>query len=447
MSGAYYNEFDPGAAAWLRELIKRGLIADGEVDDRSILDVSPDDLRGFTQWHFFAGIGGWSRALRLAGWPDDRSVWTGSPPCQPFSAAGKGLSRDDPRHLAPHFVRLVRAVRPGVLFGEQVASAEVFGKAAGRARGGAAVAPPWAWLDDLSDRLEAARYAVGASDIPAAGVGAFHIRQRTFFVAVAHEWLADAERIGRERRRAGEAGASGREEAFPAACGSRDACGLADAERRAAERHGYALGAAPGGVQGPSRQQWLRDDAGHGDPACGLGNGLRSGLEGRFWNAGVSGRESGTPEGQAVIGAGVHAAVLRCDDRRLADADGWNASAEREQPGGQHGQQPQDGGVVQRDRPGPAHGIWDAPDWLLCRDGKWRPAQSSVLGMADEIPAELVRSGAFVPASFPLAPKAKGDARRVMRLRGYGNAIDPVTAAEFISTSETAIREVMGAAA
>ena len=85
---AYYNEFEPFAAAWLRELIKDGLIADGEVDGRSITDVEPADLKGFTQCHFFAGIGGWSYALRLAGWSDSRPVWTGSPPCQPFSVAG-----------------------------------------------------------------------------------------------------------------------------------------------------------------------------------------------------------------------------------------------------------------------------------------------------------------------------------------------------------------------
>ena len=126
----YYNDHDKAVCAWLRELIRAGLIPKGEVDDRSILDVAPADLAGFTSCHFFAGIGGWAYALRLAGWPDARPVWTGSPPCQPFSAAGKGLSRDDPRHLAPHFVRLVRACRPDVLFGEQVASAEVFGPAA-----------------------------------------------------------------------------------------------------------------------------------------------------------------------------------------------------------------------------------------------------------------------------------------------------------------------------
>ncbi len=82
---AYYNEFDPAAEAWLRELIKAGEIAPGDVDTRSIEDVRPSDLRGYTQCHFFAGIGGWSLALRMAGWPDDRPVWTGSCPCQPFT--------------------------------------------------------------------------------------------------------------------------------------------------------------------------------------------------------------------------------------------------------------------------------------------------------------------------------------------------------------------------
>lgn len=62
---AYYNEFDPFAAAWLRELIKAGYIADGEVDERSIADVTGADLAGFTQCHFFAGIGGWSYASGL----------------------------------------------------------------------------------------------------------------------------------------------------------------------------------------------------------------------------------------------------------------------------------------------------------------------------------------------------------------------------------------------
>jgi DNA (cytosine-5)-methyltransferase 1 len=40
----YYNENDPKAAAWLRELIKAGLIPAGEVDERSIVNVQPDEL-------------------------------------------------------------------------------------------------------------------------------------------------------------------------------------------------------------------------------------------------------------------------------------------------------------------------------------------------------------------------------------------------------------------
>lgn len=56
---AYYNEFDPKAAAWLRELIKAQLIMDGDVDERSIIDVSPNDLKGYTRHHFFC----WNRRM------------------------------------------------------------------------------------------------------------------------------------------------------------------------------------------------------------------------------------------------------------------------------------------------------------------------------------------------------------------------------------------------
>lgn len=193
---AYYNEFDPGAAGWLRELIRAGLIADGEVDERSILEVDPEDLRGFRQCHFFAGIGGWSRALRVAGIPDDYEVWTGSPPCQPFSVGGRGLARHDPRHLAPHFIGLVGAARPKLLFGEQVASASVVGRIAGTPKRHAVGAPEWAWFDDLSARLEASHYAVGAADIPVAGVGGACLRQRTFFGAVCGEGVARPDASG-----------------------------------------------------------------------------------------------------------------------------------------------------------------------------------------------------------------------------------------------------------
>lgn len=120
----YYNEFDPFAAAWLRELIKAGHIPQGIVDERSIEDVLPSDLVGFNQCHFFAGIGGWSLALRLAGVPDDYPIWTGSCPCQPFSAAGNRSGANDSRHLWPHFRWLIKQRKPAKVAGEQVASAD-----------------------------------------------------------------------------------------------------------------------------------------------------------------------------------------------------------------------------------------------------------------------------------------------------------------------------------
>ena len=163
---AYYNENDLKAAAWLRQLIAAGHIAHGDVDTRSIEDILPSDLDGYTQCHFFAGIGGWSYALRLAGWPDDRPVWTGSCPCQPFSQSGKGAGFDDQRHLWPAFHWLIKQSRPVRIYGEQVA------KIAGLK-----------WWDLVSTDLDGEGYASGAAVLPAAGVGAPHIRDRIYWVA------------------------------------------------------------------------------------------------------------------------------------------------------------------------------------------------------------------------------------------------------------------------
>jgi DNA (cytosine-5)-methyltransferase 1 len=163
---AYYNEIDPYAAQWLRNLINAGHIAPGDVDERSIEDVVPSDLRGYRQCHFFAGIGVWSYALRLAGWPDDHPVWTGSCPCQPFSAAGKRGGLADERHLWPAWHHLIRVCNPDVIFGEQVEAAIKHG-----------------WLDLVQSDLEGIGYAFAPVGIPAAGVGAPHIRHRLFWVA------------------------------------------------------------------------------------------------------------------------------------------------------------------------------------------------------------------------------------------------------------------------
>lgn len=175
---AYYNEHDPYAAKWLRNIIATGLIPSGDVDERSIVDVSPDDLCGYTQCHFFAGIGGWAIAARLAGWPDDRELWTGSAPCQPFSVAGKGKAQADDRHLWPHYFRLIAARRPAVCMGEQVAAA--VGKH---------------WLDGVFADLEGIGYACEAAVVPACAVNAPHRRDRLWFVAdaVRTEWRSQPE--------------------------------------------------------------------------------------------------------------------------------------------------------------------------------------------------------------------------------------------------------------
>jgi DNA (cytosine-5)-methyltransferase 1 len=163
---AFYNDNDPFVCAWLRELIAAKLIPSGVVSEASIHDLKHEDLRAFTHVHLFAGIGGWAYALRLAGWPDDVPVWTGSCPCQPFSVAGKGRGVNDPRHLWPVMRELIAKCSPPIVFGEQVASP------AGRE-----------WLSGVRSEMEALGYAVGASDLCAASIGATHIRQRLYFVA------------------------------------------------------------------------------------------------------------------------------------------------------------------------------------------------------------------------------------------------------------------------
>jgi len=530
---AYYNEIDSYAAQWLRNLINAGHIAPGYVDERSIEDVYPSDLRGFTQCHFFAGIGVWSYALRSAGWGDDRPVWTGSCPCQPFSSAGKGSGFDDERHLWPVWMRLIATCSPSIIFGEQVASKGVIGygneglygvrggqtpgsvseifrqrkarieavmqgvpegvrenlavqfdrgakssksekkpenrdlfegiqgqesgglldfgvqekepkegdcfrsrcpcgsntrsniqsdlrgiggcsfsggragsgvqhtiagqdrprqgihlwecsdssfcgeRDAGGLGGGSGdvnhravvekqgvkndesrtsgagdvesnEAARGAWLDLVFDDLEGAGYACAAAAFPAASVGALHIRDRLY-------WVADASDQRLHGRRS----------------------------------------SSPGNGGCPPRQQLeqLCDAGGLGDPKCqGLALGQRV--------AGVSGGTSGAEPGQAPVGAGVHAGGLADPIGGQHITSGARAD--------QRGLSPGDGGHQGRALPGPTNGHWQNADWLLCRDGKWRPVE---------------------PGTFPLA---HGATARVGRLRAYGNAICAEAARTFI---------------
>ena len=223
MKGTYYNENDAYAVRWLRSLIDRGHLPAGDVDDRSIKEVQPDDLKGYHQHHFFAGIGGWALAAELAGW--DGPLWTGSCPCQPFSVAGKQRGADDPRHLWPDFFRLIAACRPVAVVGEQVASAA-------------------AWLDLVSRDLEGEGYTFGAVVLGAHSVGAPHQRQRF--------WWCGMVQPGRTRQLPVQ-GVQGRPAVEPAGAGD----ALADTDQ-------HDVRAQPGGP----------DQAGEGglvDPAAGAG--------------------------------------------------------------------------------------------------------------------------------------------------------------------------------
>ena len=184
MSKIYYNEIEPFACHWLEHLMADGFIAEGHIDNRSIRDIQPEELEGYTQCHFFAGIGVWSYALRQAGWSDDRPIWTGSCPCQPFSQAGLHKGDKDDRHLWPEFHRLIKECRPSAITGEQVSG-----------KGG------FQFFDLLQTNLEAENYSATAVDLGAHSAGTthsqgFHKRQRLYWVA---ENLGHSAEIGRGR--------------------------------------------------------------------------------------------------------------------------------------------------------------------------------------------------------------------------------------------------------
>lgn len=335
----YYNEWDSGAAAWLRELINKKLIPNGYVDERSITEVTPSDLEGFTQCHFFAGIGGWPLALQLAGVPESTQLWTGSPPCQPFSVAGKSLGFDDERHLAPAFLRLIRECKPELLFGEQVAAA--IGKH---------------WLDFVFLNLEEKGYTCGAAVLPACSVGAPHKRDRLFFGAINLAESLCTKRYGERLHGLAKSDSSQ---------GGRETAKLAG-------RSGTGSMADTNNTRPQGRQ-------------------------------GVSERTDKQPIGSGSVESGL--AYTEYNGHRRPTA------TETEQGSDKSRVWIPDGGCVAFEEPytiNPHHSFWSDADWLGCRDGKFRSVE---------------------PGTFPLA---NGIPARVGRLRGYGNAIVPQVAAEFV---------------
>ena len=386
---AYYNEHDPKAAAWLRELMRAGVIMDGVVDERSIAEVRPADLVGFARVHFFAGIGGWDYALKLAGWPADRPIWTGSCPCQPFSAAGRGRGHEDARHLWPEFQRLIAECRPPVVLGEQVASR------LGRT-----------WLAAVRADLEELGYGVGAADLCAAGVGAPHIRQRLY-------WVADHDGPRCGARGAGQAG-DGRDAAWVEPSGLCPTDGLADADQSGRGQLGGVelldgLGAPRGDdADGRGAVQRLADAVRSGWAEGRAGSGKRPAPGG-----GESGGLADADEGQR--GRLSDGKGRECDRKATGREQGYGKSESGGESGGvadAHGErrrlgEPGRGDADDASGTGEAH-PWADLAWLPCRDGKARPTQ---------------------PGLFPLAHGGPG---RVGLLRGAGNAIVPQAAAAFI---------------
>ena len=220
----YYNEIDPYCCKWLMNLIEADLIPMGNVDNRSIEDVQPEDLEGYTQCHFFAGIAGWSLALELAGVPPDAPLWTGSCPCQPLSSAGQRKGHADRRHLWPAFQHLIAQCRPPTIFGEQVASKD------GRE-----------WFSAVRTDLERGGYACGGADLAAASIGAPHIRQRLFWVAYSKSNGATVQ--------------CQQPKLEPGPNSDRRCDGMADSERRTTERHGYKMAGKTRSDQGGTEER------------------------------------------------------------------------------------------------------------------------------------------------------------------------------------------------
>ena len=382
---AYYNEFKPEAAHMLRQLIKDGLIAPGEVDERSIEEVKADDIKGFTQCHFFAGIGGWSVALRLAGWPDTRPVWTGSCPCQDYSSAGKQEGMEGARDLWPVWDGLIGVARPPIIFGEQVKDAI-----------------PHGWIDRVRFNVENKGYALGSAVLPAASVNAPHKRDRLWYVADSHSWGTGGGLLGAPSECAensGRAEAPGQRSAYADHAGGFNGGDMADSELwgRDTRLPGDTGGEGSAGLRPVvARPRGLVDSEHDGQPATENGRGHATSLHGSQRRPNVSEQSAGASMPGELPAHNVGDAIIT--GLQGFAGYGHNSGERRwldEEPRG----------------PAPASGFWSDYDWIICGDGKAR-----------RIPA--VESGICIVAN--------GVRFRAPLLHGFGNAIVPEVAARFI---------------
>lgn len=376
----FYNDIDEGVCAWLRELIKAGLIPDGEVSSTSITELNPDDLNKYTQCHFFCGVAGWLEAFLLAGIDPRSRRWTGSCPCQPFSAAGSQEGQADARHLWPAFMRLIRVCRPDSVFGEQVEGAIGFG-----------------WLDGIQADLEAEGYAVGHCVLGAHSAGSPNIRQRLYWVAYA------------EGQREGPESGGAREGVLLA-----DGCG---APSRMAYAHASERGTGGAGRNGSAGTDAGRKEGDIQSGADGEAGGVAipesAGGCGRFALGDGTMQKSGGPSENSRLG-------YTGDPRPQGH---WGPGRELDATGREDTQ-----------RHSGATGFWSRYDLIPCRDGKARRIESGVKPLVDGLPKGMVR---VCDPSLPIDAQASAEGR-VIRLKGYGNAINPHTAALFIRAAESA---------
>ena len=97
-------------------------------------------------------------------------IITGGFPCQPFSVAGKQQGTSDDRHLWPEMFRIIKAFKPRFVIGENVR--------------GIVNIQDGVVFETVCTNLEDEGYEIQPFNIPAAGVGAPHRRERIWFIAV-----------------------------------------------------------------------------------------------------------------------------------------------------------------------------------------------------------------------------------------------------------------------